>query len=178
MTGDQRPPPAFRAERYDLVPSGLSLSAVTAAEAPALGAALAAIEPWSRFGLSAANLASLFAPAADGGIRLAIRSAPNGTPIGVAVIRSPWLVGPYMQFLGVLPGAQGAGFGSAILAWYEAEARAAGMRNVWICAASFNDGAVRLYERCGFEHVVVLDDLIKPGFDEVLMRKRLSPSGS
>jgi len=173
MTGDQRPPPAFRAEHYDLVPGGLSLSAVTTAEAPALGAALAAIEPWARYGTSAANLASLFAPTADGGIRLAIRRAPDATPIGGMVIRQPWLVGPYMQFLGLLPGAQGAGFGSAILAWYEAQARAAGMRNVWICAASFNEGAMRLYERCGFEHVVVLDDLIKPGFDEVLMRKRL-----
>ncbi|MEQ1616449.1 MAG: N-acetyltransferase [Hyphomicrobiaceae bacterium] len=171
-------PPAFRAEHYELAPAGLWLSTITADEAPGLGAALAVIDPWVRYGTTAVNLTALFTPNTDGGIRLAIRTTRNGPPIGVAVIRSPWLGGPYMQFLALLPGAQGLGHGRAMLDWFEVEARVAGLRNIWICAAAFNDDALRLYERHGFERIAVLDNLIKPGFDEVLMRKRLNPSDS
>lgn len=178
MVGDRQRPPAFRAEHYEISPDGHWLSAVTVDEAPRLGAALAAIDPWARYGTTAANLTALFIPNTDGGIRLAIRSMKDGRPIGVAVIRSPWLGGPYMQFLALLPGTQGLGHGRAVLDWFETEARAAGVRNIWICAASFNDGALRLYERYGFKHVADLDDLIKPGIDEVLMRKRLTPNGN
>ncbi len=185
MAGAPPRPPAFRAESYALPAAGLSLSAVTAAEAQALGAALAAIDPWQHYGITAANLAGLFAPAADGGIRLAVRRSTGAAPIGVVVIRSPWLVGPYMQFLAVLPGAQGKGIGRAVLDWFAAEAGSAGARNAWICAAAFNHGAQRLYRRCGYEPAAVLDGLIATGIDEVLMRKRLdaatavpSPSGS
>ena len=78
-----------------------------------------------------------------------------------------------MQFLALLPGAQGQGHGQALLQWFEAQARSAGARNLWICVSAFNTGAQRLYRRFGFEAVTILDDLIKPGVDEVLMRKRL-----
>ena len=178
MADGPRRPSAFRADYYELTQNGLCLSAIAAAEAPALGAALSAIDPWAQYGITAANLTSLFLPTTDGGIRLALREMRDGPPIGVAVIRQPWLVGPYMQFLGVLPCAQGLGLGRAILAWFEAEAHTAGMRNIWICVSAFNNRALSLYERFGFERVAVLDDLIKPGIDEVLMRKRLTPNGN
>lgn len=169
---------AFRAARYDIAAAGCWLSPVSEQEAVALGAALSEIDPWARYGTSSANLATLFHPAPDGGIRLALRIARTEAPIGGVVIRHPWLTGPYMQFLGVLPGHQGQGLGHAVLAWFEAEARAGGSRNLWICAASFNAGAQRLYVAQGFEQIAVLDSLIKPSFDEVLMRKRLNPGDS
>jgi diamine N-acetyltransferase len=176
MAGSRPKPSAFRAERYELSRTGLWLSAIAANEADALGALLVAIEPWSHYGTTAANLASLFAPAADGGIRLALRSHDCPTPIGVAVIRHPWLAGPYMQFLAIIPGYQRRGLGHAILNWFEAEARSGGARNAWICAVSINSGALKLYANHGYERVAVLDDLIKPGLDEILMRKKLIPS--
>jgi diamine N-acetyltransferase len=167
------PPLPFRADHYQLADTGLWLSAVTTDEAIALGEALATIDPWARYGTSGSNLTALFVPNADGGIRLAVRARASGAPIGVMAIRHPWLTGPYMQFLAILPDAQGGGHGTALLGWFEAQARVAGARNLWICAAAFNTGARRLYLRFGFEQVVVFDDLIKPGVDEVLMRKRL-----
>lgn len=178
MAGAPARPHPFRAERYELGASGLWLSAVSVEESMALGVALAAIDPWARYGTTAANLAALLTAAADGGIRLAVRSQASTAPIGVMVIRYPWLVGPYMQFLAVLPGHQGAGVGQALLGWFEAEARSGNARNLWICAADFNERAQSLYARFGFEVVVSLDDLIKPGIDEILMRKQLTPSGS
>jgi diamine N-acetyltransferase len=173
MAGAPVSSPAFRAARYDLEETGLWLSAVTPDEAVMLGEALAAIEPWTHYGAPAADLAALFAPAFDGGIRLAVRSHSNSTPIGVMAIRHPWLAGPYMQLLALLPGAQGRGHGQVLLAWFEAQARSAGAGNLWICVSAFNSAALRLYLRFGFECVTILDDLIKPGIDEILMRKRL-----
>jgi len=41
-----------------------------------------------------------------------------------------------------------------------------------ISVSSFNTEARRFYERQGFAEVALLPDLIKPGFDEVLMRRR------
>jgi diamine N-acetyltransferase len=174
MAGVPVSSPAFHAARYDLEEAGLWLSAVTPDEAVVLGEALAAIEPWTHYGAPAAGLTALFAPAADGGIRLAVRSLDSTAPLGVMAIRHPWLAGPYMQLLALLSGAQGQGHGQALLAWFEAEARSGGARNLWICVSAFNSAAQRLYLRFGFERVTILDDLIKPGIDEILMRKRLA----
>ena len=179
MPGSPAPPPAFRAERFELGRRGLWLSPIRPEEAVVLGTVLATIEPWSRYGTSPANLTALFMPSAvDGGIRLALRTQINSQPIGVVIIRHPWLAGPYMQFLAIVPSHQGQGYGRTVLDWFEAEARAGGARNTWICAVSFNEGARRLYTSCSYEQVAILDDLIQPGFDEVLMRKKLSPSDS
>jgi diamine N-acetyltransferase len=169
---------AFRADRYTLGRAGLWLSPIDPAEAAGLAEALSVIDPWARYGTTPAHLAALFRPAADGGIRLAIRHGAPHVPVGVALVRHPWLAGPYLQFLALLPGHQGRGFGSVVLDWFEAEARAGGARNLWICAVAFNAGAQRLYARKGFAPAAVFDDLIKPGFDEILMRKTVTPSGS
>jgi diamine N-acetyltransferase len=174
MAGAPAPPPAFRAARYDLEETGLWLSAVTPAEAVRLGNTLATIEPWTQYATPAASLTGLFTPAVDGGIRLAVRAPGDATTIGVMVIRHPWLAGPYMQFIALLPGAQGQGHGRALLDWFEGQALGDGARNAWICVSAFNTAAQRLYLRCGFQCVTVLDDLIKPGVDEILMRKRLA----
>ena len=176
MAGSPPRPEPFRAETYTLGASGLQLSPLRRDEAARLGTALAAIEPWSRYQTSPANLSALFSPSPDGGIRLGVRLGDRDQLIGVVVIRSPWLAGPYMQFLAMLPGYQGRGLGRAVLQWFEAEARRSGARNIWICAVSFNEGALRLYSSCGYAQVAVLDDLIKPGFAEVFMRRKLSPS--
>ncbi len=179
MPGSPARPPAFRAERYDLDGTGLWLSAIQAEEARELGEILAAIPPWSRYGTSAENLTALFAPSAfDGGIRLALRSQSNPAPLGVAVVRHPWLAGPYMQFMAIVPGHQCKGYGRALLEWFAGEAEAGGSRNAWICAAAFNAGALRLYASCSYAQVTILEDLLKTGTNEVLMRRKLSPSGS
>lgn len=166
--------PPFRGEHYELAgPAGYSLSPVRADEAAALGARFAGIAPWTRYQPGAEALAKLFTPAADNSIRMAPRT-PGGEAAGIVLVRHPWLAGPYVQFLAVVPDHQGRGLGTAMLAWCEEQARAAGQRNLWICAATFNDGAERLYRRFGFETVAVLEDLLKDGFHETLMRKRLA----
>jgi diamine N-acetyltransferase len=175
--------PPFRAERYQLpcLAAGqvaVALSPVQPHEAVDLAAWLAAIPPWSTYPVEPAHLESLFRMTAGGAVALAIRIADVPAPIGVTVVRSPWLIGPYMQFLGLAPSVHGQGIGTRVLSWMEAEATLAGAPNLWICATGFNDGAQRLYRRYGFETVAALDDLIQDGVPELLMRKRLRPKGT
>jgi ribosomal protein S18 acetylase RimI-like enzyme len=72
--------------------------------------------------------------------------------------------------LAVLPDWQGRGIGSVILRRIEEEMKP---KNVWVCVSSFNRAAERFYIRNGFEHVGPLPGLLRPQFDELLMRKRL-----
>jgi ribosomal protein S18 acetylase RimI-like enzyme len=93
-------------------------------------------------------------------------------PAGTVVIRDPWLHGPYLHLIGLLPPFHGLGVGSRVLDWMEAEAQGR-YRNLWLCVSEFNDGARRLYERHGFALAGRLDSLVFDGLTELLMRKRI-----
>jgi GNAT superfamily N-acetyltransferase len=166
---------AFLAERYELGCCGsgeqLSLGRLEPGEAEALGAAFAAIDPWASYPYPAAALAAYFANDEPGAPRFSLRAGAGLA--GAVGLRIDWLRGPYLQFLGMLPGRQGRGLGKAVLHWIESEARAAAQRNLWVLASDFNAGALRFYEREGFARIAALDALVAEGRAEILLRKRL-----
>jgi [ribosomal protein S18]-alanine N-acetyltransferase len=47
--------------------------------------------------------------------------------------------------------------------------------NVFICVSSFNRNAARLYYKCGFRLVGEMDNFVKEGFSELLLRKTFGP---
>jgi len=47
--------------------------------------------------------------------------------------------------------------------------------NLFICVSSFNVGAIRLYLEFGFTLVGQLDNFVKEGFTELLLRKTVGP---
>ena len=59
--------------------------------------------------------------------------------------------------------------------WFEQTGRGLGARNLWVCASSFNDGALRFYQRHGFRPAATLPGLVADGYDEILLRKFLMP---
>src|SRR4029450_12481823 len=95
----------------------------------------------------------------------------SGEQAGAVSVRLPWLKGPYLELLALLPQAQGKGIGSTIVPWFEREALKVGARNLWVCASSFNTRALRFYERHGFERAATLPGLVVDGYDEILLRK-------
>jgi GNAT superfamily N-acetyltransferase len=114
-------------------------------------------------------LARFLAASGDGASRY--RVEVGGAEAGAVSVRSPWLKGPYLEFLALLPRFQGQGIGADILVWFEQEALALGARNLWVCASSFNAGALRFYERHGFRPTATLPDLVASGYGEILLRK-------
>jgi ribosomal-protein-alanine N-acetyltransferase len=47
--------------------------------------------------------------------------------------------------------------------------------NIFICVSSFNVGAIKLYYEFGFKLVGELEDFVKKGFTELLLRKTFGP---
>ncbi|BAQ17002.1 GNAT family N-acetyltransferase [Methyloceanibacter caenitepidi] len=137
-----------------------------------LASALAAMSPWSTLAIPEEALNRFLAGGDEGTRHYAI--TVGGATAGVACTRFPWLKGPYVELLAVLPDHQGHGLGTKALAFVEAEAKRAGARNVWVCASEFNNPARRFYERRGFVEVGTLPGLVAEGFAEMLLRKVLT----
>jgi ribosomal protein S18 acetylase RimI-like enzyme len=93
-----------------------------------------------------------------------------GEPAGVLAVRNPFLFGPLIELLALFDGFRNKGTGGMIVEWVCKRYKA---QNLWVTVASFNLGAQRFYNRVGFEKTAVLENLIKPGWNEILMRKRV-----
>jgi GNAT superfamily N-acetyltransferase len=140
---------------------------VAAAE---LGERMSAIDPWRRLGYPADRLARYLTT--DSAALVRYRVDAGGGLAGALAVRWPWLHGPYLELLVVLPEAQGRGLGSALLGWLAAQA--ASSRNLWVAVSAFNADARRFYARHGFVEIGVVPGLVRDGFDEILLRKRLT----
>ena len=150
----------------------LTLEPMTPETAAVLAPQIALFGPWAHYELPVAILYAGLLPAGDGAIRYQLLA--GGVAAGAVIIRSPWLAGPYLQMLAVLPALQGRGAGGHVLDWYEATAVEAKMRNVWLCVSGFNANAQRLYRRHGYEMAGLIPGLMRDGDDELLMRKNLA----
>jgi diamine N-acetyltransferase len=130
---------------------------------------IAAMEPWSVMNYPAETLAAFLAGPDAAASRYVV--SVNDEEAGVVSVRHPWLKGPYLELLALLPQAQDQGIGSSIIAWFEATALTHRARNLWVCASSFNVRALGFYERQGFERAATLSALVADGYDEILLRK-------
>ncbi len=132
---------------------------------------MSTIDPWARLGGVAERMARGLAEPAPGARAFALHC--EQTLAGAALVRSPWMAGPYLNILAVFPSHQKRGLGAAVIDWLVAEARAAEARNVWLCVSAFNADARRFYEANGFRQAAHLEGLIVDHESEVLMRRRL-----
>lgn len=168
--------PPFHGLEYVLEPGvagqpEIALRYTTQADAEIFGPAIACMDPWRRLGSSVEQMTGFLA--GHDGNRRGFSMWCGGDRAGVVVVRFPWLSGPYLNLLAVLPAFQRKGVGRAALAWMEAEALAAAARNCFLSVSAFNTAAQAFYRRNGYSEAALLDHLIKDGEDEILMRKRL-----
>jgi ribosomal protein S18 acetylase RimI-like enzyme len=131
-----------------------------------LGTALAAMPPWPVTGSPAESLIRSFQRKLPAMQRFEI--IKGGELAGMAATQHPFLHGPYLQLLAILPDFQGHNLGLRLVEWME-EAR-----QLWLCVSTFNSRAQAFYERFGFEAIAVLNKLASDRSDEVFMRKRLT----
>lgn len=80
----------------------------------------------------------------------------------------------YIQTLFVAEPFRGQGLSKVLLAFCE-ERILKVSPNLFLCVSSFNETAKKIYLDWGFKQVGVLDDFIREGFDEILLRKSASP---
>ena len=138
------------------------------AEASALGALLAAMAPWRTLGYTATALQRYLWRQDATLYRYAV--VVQDRPIGVVCVRYPWLRGAYLELIGLEATVQRRGIGREIVHWLEGQARLAA-HNVWVLVSAFNAPARTFYARQGFAEIGTLKDFVRPGADEVLLRK-------
>jgi GNAT superfamily N-acetyltransferase len=148
---------------------GARLVALEARDCAQLAEAIAAMPPWSVMNYPADALARFLASSDGGVLRYLVEI--GGEPAGAVSVRYPWLKGPYLELLAILPAYQGAGVGSGILNWFEREAIRLAARNLFVCTSSFNTRALGFYGRHGFRLAATLHGLVAEGYDEILLRK-------
>jgi ribosomal protein S18 acetylase RimI-like enzyme len=153
----------------------LKLSLLLAADCPSLAASIVAMEPWSVMNYPADRLCEFLATQ-DGGVTRCLIEV-GGEKAGVISVRYPWLKGPYLELLALLPPFQQRGIGGMLLQRFESEAVSREARNLFVCASSFNERALRFYQSHGFHDAAVLPGLVAEGYDEILLRKFLQPIG-
>jgi GNAT superfamily N-acetyltransferase len=137
-----------------------------------LARAIVAMPPWSVMDYPEEAMARFLA-SADGGARRYLVEI-DGEQAGALSLRFPWLKGPYLELLALLPKFQGQGLGTGLLGWFEQEALKHDARNLWVCASAYNTRALRFYARHGFAEAATLPGLVADGYDEILLRKFLS----
>ena len=141
----------------------------TVGEARELGLACAAIDPWLTLGYEAAALGAYLERADSSLHRFAILW--DGRAAGVLALRWPWLRGPFIEMLAVLPAHQGRGLARAALSW--AETRTSTVTgNIWSSVSDFNAPGRAFWAHQGFEEVADLPGLIAEG-SEILLRRRI-----
>lgn len=171
MPGD----PPFRASHYVIHHSAsgaseIELRLTARDEAELFGQALAEMAPWARLWTGRERMTHFLSKSNK--TKRCFTILHDERRAGVIVVIFPWLAGPYLNLLAVLPDHQRKGIGRAALAWLEEEAIAGGARNSFLCVSAFNEAAITFYKRCGYCKATLLNDLIKDGEDEILMRKR------
>ncbi len=80
--------------------------------------------------------------------------------------------GGYLRAIGVAPEFRGRGIGRNLLSFAE-NLTAERALHFFLCVSSFNRGAHRFYQRCGYIKAGNLPGLIRPGVSEYIYWKRL-----
>jgi len=160
--------PPFGNDHYTL---GIcSLRHLSEQEAYHGGKLLSSVDPWHTLGYSSDSLSRYLLrhdPALNRyGVHVMEQAA------GIVCVRYPWLLGPYIELFALYAPYRRIGLGRRILEWIESQALLTS-RNIWTLVSSFNESARRFYENAGFVAVAPLDDLVKSGYSEILMRKFL-----
>lgn len=134
---------------------------------------LAFSDPWKRLGYQANDWDSYFAPLPQGRDSYVVDW--NGRVAGIAVVRQKFLLGDYIELLGVADWARGEGLGSLLLAHVEVAVfeRA---KNLFACVSDFNDQARHFYKKQGYREVGPMPNFLIPGSAEILLRKTSGPA--
>lgn len=128
-------------------------------------------DPWITLGIDEDQCAKAF----EGNFR-EVFVLRNGNEIaGFFIIQPQGTFKGYIQTIAISEGYRGKGYGTRILQFCE-ERILKYSPNIFICVSSFNEDALRLYLRFGFEKIGEMKDFIKAGFTEILLRKTVGPT--
>ena len=146
---------------------------MTANDRAAVVELLADTNPWKRLGYQAKDWDCYFRPLPQGRDSFVVEQ--DGRVAGIAVVRQKFLLGDYLELLGVADWARGKGLGGQLLTHVE-EAVFARVKNLFACVSDFNDQGRKFYKKQGYQEIGPMPDFLIPGSAEILLRKASGPA--
>jgi len=93
---------------------------------------------------------------------------------GFIILQTAGTFSGYIQTICIGEAFRGKGLGKILLRYCEKRVLKFSP-NLFICVSSFNKGAIKLYNEFGFKLVGELDNFVREGFTELLLRKTVGP---
>lgn len=130
-------------------------------------------EPWKTLGYTKDDWNCIFCPTPQGRDTFVIEL--DGPIAGIAIVRQKFLLGDYLELLGIAPWARGKGLGRDLLAHIESVVFAR-TKNLFACVSDFNQSARDFYRKLGYQEIGPMPNFLIPGSMEVLLRKTTGPA--
>ncbi len=127
-------------------------------------------DPWIKLGMDTTQCLKSF----EGTFREVYLLKNESEILGFVIMQPKGTFKGYIQTVAVHENYRGEGYGTLLLQFCEKHILRYSP-NIFICVSSFNQKALQLYIKFGFELVGELKDFIKKGFTELLLRKTVGP---
>ena len=94
---------------------------------------------------------------------------------GVAIVKQKFLLGDYLELLGVAGWARQRGVGGHLLSYVE-KLVFERTKNLFACVSDFNESARTFYKKHGYQEIGPMPNFLIPGSAEILLRKSAGPA--
>jgi ribosomal protein S18 acetylase RimI-like enzyme len=130
-------------------------------------------DPWKTLGYTTEDWNRIFCPVPQGRDSYVIEC--DGRVAGVAIVKQKFLLGDYLELLGVASSARGKGLGRRLLGHIE-HLVFARTKNLFACVSDFNQPARAFYCKQGYQEIGPMPNFLIPGSAEILLRKTAGPA--
>jgi len=127
-------------------------------------------EPWITLGMNYDQCLVAF----EGACKEIYTTRIGKDIVGFVILQVCGSFSGYIQTICIREDYRGMGLGTKLLEFCE-ERILKFSPNIFICVSSFNKGAIKLYYKFGFKLVGELDNFIRAGYTELLLRKTAGP---
>lgn len=134
---------------------------------------LGASDPWITLGYTASDWDRVFCPTPQG--RDSYVAELDGRVAGIALVRQKFLLGDYLELLGVAGWARKQGVGGRLLTHVE-QLVFSRTKNLFACVSDFNLAAREFYKKMGYQEIGPMPNLLTPGRAEIFLRKTMGPT--
>jgi len=125
-------------------------------------------DPWITLGMNYDQCVTAF----EGTSKEIYVIETENTIAGFVILQICGTFSGYIQTICIDEVYRGRGFGKELLHFCEERIHKFSP-NVFICVSSFNKGAIKLYYEFGFKLIGELENFVKDGFTELLLRKTI-----
>lgn len=132
-------------------------------------------EPWNTLGYGVDDWSRIFCPLPQG--RDSYIAELEGQIAGVAIVKQRFLLGDYLELLGVAAWARQKGVGGHLLKHIE-DLVFQRTKNLFACVSDFNEPARTFYKKQGYQEIGPMPNFLIPGSAEILLRKTAGPTRS